>query len=169
MDWPGQVSDSFFSMSYCLRPWCGLFSNYLWQCLATALVAKVYPHFIFLAAVDLTETLFMTLTVAAFVCWYRNHFIAAAILAVLLILTRPVIDLIAPVLVVYFSFAIRRLYFWGAVRQLLIFIAIYFAMMSSWWFHNYRAYGTFVRLDLGSGMALYSGNNPMNPGGRNRS
>lgn len=133
--------------------------------LVAALITTAYPHFIFFAAVGLTETLFMTLTVAALVCWYRSHFIGAAILAVLSILTRPVIDSLVPLLVVYFAFAIHRFHIWGVVRQLLIFIAIYCAMMSPWWFHNYRAYGTFVRLNLGSGIALYSGNNPMNQSG----
>ena len=107
----------------------------------------------------------MTLTVAAFLCWYRNYFVGAAILAVLSILTRPVIDVLAPLLVIYFAFVVHRLHVWGVARQLLIYTAIYCAMMSPWWLHNYNAYGTFVRLNLGSGMALYSGNNPFSYGG----
>ena len=141
-----------------------LFSD-LAAALVAALITTIYPHFIFFAAVGLTETLFMTLTVAAFLCWYRNQFVAAAIFAVLSILTRPVLDLLAPLLVVYFAFAVHRFKVWGTVRKLLIYIAIYCAMMSPWWLHNYLAYGTFVRLDLGSGIALYSGNNPLNQSG----
>lgn len=136
---------------------------------AAAIIAAVfvviYPHFIFFAAVGLTETLFMTVMVAAFVCWYRNHFVGAAILAVLAILTRPTFDLIAPVLVIYFAFAVHRLHVWGALRQLAVYAAIYCSMMSPWWLHNYYAYGAFVRLDLGAGLALYSGNNPLHRGG----
>ncbi|MET0583617.1 MAG: hypothetical protein ABW099_01960 [Candidatus Binatia bacterium] len=131
----------------------------------TAIFVAIYPHFIFFAAVGLTETLFMTLTVATFVCWYRNRFIAAAVFATLAILTRPTFDFIAPLLVVYFALAIHRLHVRGAVRQLFIYAVIYCAMMSPWWLHNYRAYGAFVRLDLGAGMALYSGNNPYSRGG----
>jgi len=37
--------------------------------------------------------------------------------------------------------------------------------MSPWWAHNYVKYDTFVRLSLGDGKVLYSGNNPINQSG----
>jgi hypothetical protein len=37
--------------------------------------------------------------------------------------------------------------------------------MLPWWVHNYIAYDTFVRLDLGDGVVLYAGNNPRNQTG----
>ena len=37
--------------------------------------------------------------------------------------------------------------------------------MAPWWLHNYKAYQTFVRLNLGSGVALLSGNSPSNQSG----
>ena len=37
--------------------------------------------------------------------------------------------------------------------------------MTPWWVHNTKAYGTFVRLTPGAGVALYAGNNPLNRSG----
>ena len=37
--------------------------------------------------------------------------------------------------------------------------------MTPWWLHNYKAYGSFVRLTPGAGVALYAGNNPLNHSG----
>ncbi len=37
--------------------------------------------------------------------------------------------------------------------------------MSPWWVHQYNKYGEFVRLNLGDGIVLYSGNNPLNKTG----
>src|SRR4029078_1521437 len=72
-------------------------------------VAAVYPYFIFYSIVGLTETLFMVLLLAAYLCWYRNAYIAASVFSLLGILTRPVLDPLAPLLLLYFSIAIRGL------------------------------------------------------------
>ena len=37
--------------------------------------------------------------------------------------------------------------------------------MTPWWIHQYNKYGSFVRLNLGEGLVLYSGNNPINLSG----
>jgi hypothetical protein len=42
---------------------------------------------------------------------------------------------------------------------------IYLVLMTPWWIDNYLHYGAFVRLDLGDGIVLYSGNNPLNASG----
>lgn len=127
-----------------------------------ALATAVYPFFIFYAVVGLTETLFITLILAAFLCWYRGHFSAAGIFAVLSILTKPTIDLLVPVLILYFALAVHHLPLRAALRQLAVYAAIYCTLMFPWWIHNYRAYGTFVRLDAGGGTMFYNGNNPLN-------
>jgi hypothetical protein len=133
--------------------------------LLAALGVAIYPHFIFFSVVGLTETLFMTLVVGTYLCWYRGQFVGAAVLAVLSILTRPTLDPLIPVLIWYFCFFIHRLTIIGALKKLLGYFLIYCALMSPWWLHNYRAYGAFVRLDLGDGLALFSGNNLSNPTG----
>ena len=37
--------------------------------------------------------------------------------------------------------------------------------MSPWWLYQYNKYGDFVRLNLGDGIVLFSGNNPLNTSG----
>ena len=130
-----------------------------------AAVAAVYPYFIFYSIVGLTETLFMVLLLSAYLCWYRNAYIAASVFSVLGILTRPVLDPLAPLLLLYFAIAIRGLSIKAAAKYLAIYVGIYCVLMAPWWLHNYKAYQTFVRLNLGSGVALLSGNNPSNQSG----
>jgi 4-amino-4-deoxy-L-arabinose transferase-like glycosyltransferase len=133
--------------------------------LLAALGAALYPFFLFYSVVGLTESLFTALIVAAFLAWYRKMFMLAAIFAVLSILTRPTFDLLAPLLVLYFALVIHRLPLRVAARHLAVYVAVYCVLMAPWWVHNYQAYGTFVRLNLGSGLALHSGNNPRNQSG----
>ena len=141
-----------------------LFADRLASIIA-ATIAALYPHFIFYAAVGLTESLYIALLLSAFLAWYRGAFFVAAIFAVLGVLTRPAIELLAPLLVAYFAFSIHGLGVKGTARQLLVYGAVYVALMSPWWLHNYKAYGSFVRLNLASGFLLYAGNNPMNHSG----
>ena len=133
--------------------------------LISAFFVAIYPQFAFVAVIGLTEGLFMALFVGAYVCWYRGRFVAAAILAVLSILCRPAIDLLAPILAFYFALAIYRLPFTTALKQVAIYVIIYCALMAPWWLHNYNTYGQFVRLNLAGGENFYSGNNPMNKTG----
>jgi len=130
-----------------------------------AAFAAVYPYFIFYSIVGLTETLFMVLLLSAYLCWYRNAYIAASVFSVLGILTRPVLDPLAPLLLLYFAIAIRGLSIKAAAKYLAIYVGIYCVLMAPWWLHNYKAYQTFVRLNLGSGVALLSGNSPSNQSG----
>jgi hypothetical protein len=53
---------------------------------------------------------------------------------------------------------VHRLSIFLALKQLAILTAIYTVLMAPWWWHNYQAYGQFVRLNLGGGIVLYSGN-----------
>jgi 4-amino-4-deoxy-L-arabinose transferase-like glycosyltransferase len=130
--------------------------------LLAALAAAVYPFFIFYSALGLTEPLFLALLVGAFVAWYRARFLLAAILAVLAILTRPTLDLVAPFLIVAFAVIVHHQPVGRALRHLAVYLIVYVALLSPWWLHNYAAYGTFVRLNLGSGTMLYDGNRPGN-------
>jgi hypothetical protein len=130
-----------------------------------AAIAAIYPYFIFYSIVGVTETLFMVLLLAAYVSWYRNAYIAASIFTVLGILTRPVLEPLAPLLILYFALAIRGLSIKATAKYLAIYVGIYCVLMAPWWLHNYKAYHTFVRLNLGSGVALLSGNSPSNQSG----
>jgi len=130
-----------------------------------AMMIACYPPLIFISVVGLSECLFITLVFLAFLFWYRGDFTAAAIVAVLAVLTRPVFDLFAPILVMLFALVVHRMPVGQAFRKLGAYALIYCALMTPWWLANYNAYGQFVRLTAGGGMALYAGNNPLNRSG----
>jgi len=127
-----------------------------------ALGCAIYPHFVFFSLIGLTETLFIALVVAAMAAWYRGAFTVAAVCAVLSILTRPSLDLLAPLLVLYFALVVHWLPWRTVAMKLIAYVLVYCALMAPWWLHNYRSYGTLVRLNLGSGEVFYLGNNPLN-------
>jgi hypothetical protein len=109
-----------------------------------------------------TETLFTTLTLLGFLAFYRNSFVLGSVAMAGAILTRPHIAILAPILVLVFShlgapFAIGR-----ALRNLLVFFGCTVLLMAPWWWHNFEKYHAFIPLNLGGGIVLYSGNNPMN-------
>jgi 4-amino-4-deoxy-L-arabinose transferase-like glycosyltransferase len=141
-----------------------MFSDRLAAFLA-AMGTALYPNLIFFAVLGLTEPLYIALVLSAFIAWYRGAFAAAAVFVTLSILTRPSIDLLVPVLVLYFAMIIHRLPWKSAVLKLAAYAAIYCALMAPWWAHNFKAYGSFVRLNLASGEVFYLGNNPMNRSG----
>lgn len=131
----------------------------------SAAVAACYPPLIFFSVVGLSETLFITLVLLAFLYWYRGRFTVAAIFAVLAILTRPIFDIFAPGLVLLFALLVHRLPLTKALQHLAVYLTVYCALMAPWWLNNYKAYGGFVRLTLGIGVVLFAGNNPLNHSG----
>lgn len=133
--------------------------------LIAGLFCAVWPNFAFFAAARLTETLFITLLLAAFLCCYDRRYVLASVFFVLAILTRPAVDYLAPILIVLFSLAVHRESLWLAARRVATYLIVYVALMAPWWAHNYARYGEFVRLDLAGGMVLYTGNNPLNVSG----
>lgn len=137
--------------------------------IASGLVAAglwaVNPFSIFYSAVGLTETLFVTLLLGGFLALYRGRYLLGSIALVAAILTRPHLAYLAPLLVLVFAFFVHRERLRGAARQLAIFGAVYLAMMSPWWLHNWEKFGAFVQLNLGGAVVLYSGANPMNISG----
>jgi 4-amino-4-deoxy-L-arabinose transferase-like glycosyltransferase len=133
--------------------------------LLAAAGAACYPPLIFFAVVGLSETLFIAMLLAAFLCWYRGQFTAAAVFAVLTILTRPIFDVMAPMMIVVFALAVHRLSLMQTLGRLLVYAIIYCVMLLPWWFNNYRVFGSFVRLTPNLGTVLYAGNNVMNKSG----
>jgi 4-amino-4-deoxy-L-arabinose transferase-like glycosyltransferase len=133
--------------------------------LAAALFCAFWPNFAFFTAVGMTETLFVTLVLAAFLCLYDRHYVLGSIFLVLGILTRPAIEILAPFLVVLFSVLIHREALRVVAKRVVIYALVYVALMAPWWLHNYARYHQFVHLNLAAGMVLYSGNNPINLSG----
>ncbi len=133
--------------------------------LLAALAAAIYPHFIFYSIVGLTETAYLFTLCSAFLLLYKDRYIVASALLALSILIRPTIDLLAPLLVIAFAVAVHRRGPLDTLKRLVVYCAVYTAVMAPWWIHNYKKYNHFVRLDLGDGIVLFSGNNPQNQSG----
>lgn len=130
-----------------------------------ALAAAVYPFFLFYATSRLSENLFVFLLTGAFLLLFKERVGWACLCLVLSILTRPAIDLLAPILVLAFAIVVHRHNWVVGGRRLAVYGAIYVILMIPWWGHNYAKYNEFVRLNLGDGLVLYSGNNPLNRSG----
>jgi hypothetical protein len=141
-----------------------LFANN-YAAISASVAADCYPPLIFFSVVGLSETLFITLVLASFLLWYRQQFTSAAISATLAILTRPIFDPFAPLMIVVFALAVHRLAWTRVFRYLAVYAVIYCILMLPWWLNNLETYGTFVRLTPGAGTVLYAGNNPMNHSG----
>ncbi len=133
--------------------------------LLAAAATAVYPHFLFYSVSGLTETTYLALVLGAFHCLYRRRMVAGSVLLVLSILERPTLDPLAPLLILAFSLVLHRRSWKAAGLDLLKYMAVYLVLMTPWWLHNEAKYGQFVRLDLGDGIVLYSGNNPINSSG----
>lgn len=130
-----------------------------------ALAAAVYPHFIFFAVSELSESVFIALICGAFILYYERRWFSGHIVLVLSILTRPSVELLAPLLILVFAVVVHHMTFRRAFTQVALLALVYTIMMSPWWYHNYQRYGEFVRLAPADGHPLYSGNNPMNRSG----
>ena len=133
--------------------------------LIAALIAAVYPYFIFYSVSRLTETSFVFFVLLAFYYLFNSKYVWASIILVLAILIRPTYELLNPILILAFGFVYHKLSFKQNMKNLGIYAAIYLILMSPWWVHNYVKYGELVRLNLGFGHVLYSGNNPINETG----
>lgn len=133
--------------------------------LVAASAAAVYPFFLFYAVSGLTETLFTFLVLASILCFYRRRFGYGSALFVLTILVRPTLELLGPVFIATFALMIHRMSLREVAYRVAQYSCIYLVLMSPWWVDNYLHYGSFVRLDLGAGIVLYSGNNPLNASG----
>jgi hypothetical protein len=68
-------------------------------------------------------------------------------------------------MVVIFIIFVHNLDWKKASKYLGIYFLAYFVIMSPWWIHQYQKYDSFVRLNLGDGVVLYAGNNPLNISG----
>lgn len=133
--------------------------------LVAALLTALYPFLVFFAVARMTETLYVFLTCAAFLALYKHRFASGVLLLVLAILTKPTIDYLAPLLILTFSLLVFREGWRQGARHVATYAVVYLVLLTPWWIHNYTKYGEFVRLSLGDGIVLYSGNNPLNESG----
>ena len=94
-----------------------------------------------------------------------KKFILSYFFFVLSILTRPLGDLIFPFIILYFLIFIFKFNKRKILINILKYLAIYFILMTPWWYHNYIKYDKFVRLNLSTNFLLYVGNNKNNKTG----
>ena len=133
--------------------------------LLSASIGAFYPHFLFYSVSGLTEVFYTFLLLLSFVLFYRKMIVWAIIILILAILVRPTFDLLNPIIVALFVILVHKLNWIKVGKYLGIYLFSYIVIMSPWWAHQYYKYDTFVRLNLGDGVVLYSGNNPLNQSG----
>ncbi len=133
--------------------------------LLAAFAAALWPHFVFYSVSGLTETAYAFMLVLAMLLLYRKNWWPAFALLALMVLVRPTLDLANPLLILVFVLIVHRGGWRQAAKRIGQFLAIYVVIMAPWWVHQVAKYDTFVRLNLGDGIVLYAGNNPMNRSG----
>jgi 4-amino-4-deoxy-L-arabinose transferase-like glycosyltransferase len=142
----------------------GLFKNRLAALISSA-IAAIYPHFLFYSVSGLTEVFFTFLLLLTFLLFYKKRFFLAITISILSILVKPTFDFLNPILVIIFVGLVHTCGWKKVIQYLFIYSACYMLIMSPWWMHQYQKYGEFVRLNLGDGIVLYSGNNSLNKTG----
>lgn len=133
--------------------------------LVAAVFIAIYPHFIFYSVSSLTETSYLALTVLGFWLLYSGRLLWGGLVLILGLLSRPSLELLLPILVLWFAVAVHRFSWPKAAGVLARLVLLYGLVMTPWWVHNEIKYGSFVRLSLGDGRMLYMGNDPLNQTG----
>lgn len=123
-----------------------------------------YPFNFFYSYFALTEIFYVFLVLASFYYLYKFSYIKSSFFFVMVLLVKPNIELLIPLLIFSFSYFQHKSLFYS-LKKLLVYLFIYFILMSTWWFHQYKKYGYFVRTNFGSSLVLYAGNNPLNQTG----
>jgi 4-amino-4-deoxy-L-arabinose transferase-like glycosyltransferase len=132
-----------------------------------------YPFLIYFQGLLLSETLFNTFLVAAFVCLYWWHgrgmrldiaLLLTCILFAAAAMTKATLTLLPPFLLAATVICERR-QFATAVRVLAVSGLVYCLLLAPWAIRNYSVLGQFVPFTTSAGLNLYLGNNPANRGG----
>ena len=132
--------------------------------LIVAIWMAFYPFNSFYSLYSLTEIFLVFLVLTSFYYLYKYSYTKASFFFVLTLLVKPIIEPLAPLLILLVSyFHHRSIYF--SIKKILVYFLIYVSLMSAWWFHQYEKYGYFVRTNFGSSLVIYSGNNPLNKTG----
>ena len=133
--------------------------------LMSAAISSIYPHFIFYSLSGLTEILFTFLLLLSFIFLYKKRFLLASFIMVLGVLTKPTFDLFNPFLIICFVGLVHSLGWRLVLKYCGVYFICYMVLMTPWWIHQTNKYGEFIRLNLGDGVILYAGNNPLNKTG----
>ena len=131
----------------------------------SAFLMAFYPFNIFYAVTGFSETFFLTLLLIGFFFLYNEKIYLCSIFFTLSILCRPIGEIIYPIIIMFFLVFIFKYKKKLILINIFKYLMVYIIFMSPWWYHNYLKYGKFVRLNLGSSLTLYVGNNPLNKTG----
>jgi 4-amino-4-deoxy-L-arabinose transferase-like glycosyltransferase len=133
--------------------------------LSSAAIAAIYPHFVFYSVSGLTEVFYTFLLLLSIFLFYKKYIVLGIIISILGLLVKPSLDFLNPILVFMFVIFVHKMDWRKAFKYLGIYFISYIIIMSPWWIHQYQKYDSFVRLSLGDGVVLYTGNNPLNKSG----
>lgn len=139
-----------------------------------ALLAAIYPMFIFMSPLILSDTLAQTTILLTIFFWYRftqqqKGAIFLGIILALAGLLKPSLGLlILPLLmIIAINFlrekTARKFYLRGAI----IITIFYTLTMLGWWYRNYQVFGEFVPLTTMSGFTLWESSGDGGNGGAN--
>ena len=131
----------------------------------SAFLYTIYPYSIFYSVSGLSETLFVFLLFFSILMLYKDYFLVSSIILVFSIYVKSTSDLLAPIIIITFYFFVKK-YNLKKISYLLFFYTIiYVILMAPWWYHNFKKYDSFIRLNLAANYHLYSGNNEKNKTG----
>ncbi|WNJ18483.1 glycosyltransferase 87 family protein [Pontibacter sp. G13] len=115
-----------------------------------------WPTLIYFSDHAYTEVPFTTCLIAIVWCWHHRYFWQGSMIAVLSILIRPTLDILAPLLLLSYLLvhrSPRRTIFMEMGK----YVFIYLLFLAPWWWHNTQKYDQFVRLNHGMGEVWYHG------------
>lgn len=130
--------------------------------LLSCMMYSIYPFSIYYASSGLTESLFTFLMITGLYFTYKGNNIAASIFLILSCLVRPSMEMIFPVVIFMSSYHVHNQNLMTNIKNVIYYLLLYVLLFAPWWIYNYNKYGQFVRLNYGSGIALYEGNNVHN-------
>ena len=130
----------------------------------SAVIFALYPMSIYFSISSLSESLYVFLLILGILLLYKDKLLMAIFILVLSIYVKSISDYLVPVLILSFAI-IKKHSLKKTFLNLSCYFVIYSILLAPWWIHNLKKYNKFVRTDLGYGIHLYSGNNPMNKTG----
>lgn len=139
----------------------------------TFVIVLFYPFFVYYQALLLSETIFMTFLIGAFLAfykWYEDDFVINKnfylyiILITLSVYTKATLSFFIPILAPLVVLVISK-NFVKSIQVFLFSILTYAALLSPWWIRNYIIFDAFVPFSTSSGMNFYLGNNEHNLNG----
>ncbi len=127
----------------------------------SALLFAIEPHVIVYGACLLTETLFVFIVMLSMIAWYRsmsNRNIAlTAVSAALMgyaVLIKPV-AVIFPAAIIFLVIIFNNTNLRFKIKSVIVYVLLFFLVMSSWMFKNYQQYGHFSLSHINGFNLLY--------------